>query len=397
MTDNSDFFAEKEVLLFGETDYKEKLSTKVVFGSLSYSVQTAVKGADSAVVFCREKDFAAAKKIFAVILGEGKRAKIITLPKAPATDDVIILLNGASVMIAVGEEDVISFAKAVCARAGISLAVAYSSCRAFGAFSDKTPCGSEGKAPDYLLVSEEFYSLSTKQLMAETFGQVVSSLIDVIDYKVAVLKNAVPYDKVALNFLLDAANVALLNKKFTSDKEALLFASLKIAILKEVSRIFDYSAVEKTAEYLGEQFPFGERRYRAFKVLVGLYSLYLRSDISSLYITPDYLKASKEISEFLSLDECEVVKTLAKFQTDKDIEANAKLKGVARHAFLSDLDAISLKTNRIDEIYRYLYGGRKKLADILCEDMKKAIKATAYTTENNLLAMSRADGFSEYI
>ena len=167
--------------------------------------------------------------------------------------------------------------------------------------------------------------------------------------------------------------------------------------MKEVSRIFDYSAVEKTAEYLGEQFPFGERRYRAFEVLVGLYSLYLRSDISSLYITPDFLKASKEISEFLSLDECEVVKALAKFQTDKDIEANAKLKGVARHAFLSDLDAISLKTNRIDEIYRYLYGGRKKLADISGEDMKKAIKATAYTTENNLLAMSRADGFAEYI
>ena len=377
----------EELLLFGNSNYKNIIRTTVLFCPVSFFAEKVVKGKEKIAVFCAENDFITAKKVKDSFFKLGAAVSVIAFSENADEKNLLFVAENSDMIVAVGEEPIIKKSKLVAEKSGTKIAAVYSSTKMTEAFSKPYA--------DYIIIDEEFCFSNKKQFLIETFGEVVSSLTDLIDYKVAAVKKAAVYDKGAVTLLLEAINFALLAQSFSDARKALSLAALKISVLKEYSDIFKFSASAEVAKYLPPDSPYGERKFRAFKALTPIYRLYL--SCGSLDALPDYVRASKDISDYFKEKEYE---TVLKFAPPKDEEAlkeNAKLLTVVRYPILKDLNATLAKYEYIDELYAYLYNGKKKLSSIPPKTLKKAIKAAAYSAENNLLALLKDDGFADFI
>ncbi len=258
--------------------------------------------------------------------------------------------------------------------------------------------GDEQKLPDFVLLNGEFYNSPKKRYAAESFGEIISSSLDILDYKTASLCGKIKFDPSSATLLSEAVNHAVNIKKFLSPTEGLCFAGIKISLAQNNSEILRFSSSDKVANYLsykGES-GYGERKYRAFLSLLPLYKLYLLSDVSSFGVLPDYLKALKEASEWTGEKEYVIAEKFVK--TDiKSSETRKRIKSVVKSSFIKEIEKLEKNLDYFEQTYSFLYGGRKKLSDYSPSDIKKALKSASFSTEGNLLAFMKDDGFSEFI
>ena len=391
------FYASKdgESLLFDSNDYKEKIRTAVVFGTLDDLAKMLNKKYENLVVFCKETDFVIGKKAQNALSSIGKEAKLVTLNEKTADKGKLSsLLFGKDMLLAIGEDDAIELAKEVAKEKDLALATAYTSSKMTKAF-----CSSETtKSPDYLLVDTELYFLGKKKLQADTFAEVVSSLTDITDYKIASVKKLVKYDREAVITVIEAINYALSAQKFSSEQTALALSALKISMVREYSSFFDFSAVDKATEYISDgKLSYGELRYTIFKIISSLYRLYLKEEIGGLKIIPDTVKASKEITDYFNIKEYDFIREVSFEPSLKSISENEKIKSAVKTALLKDLDAYLEKSDYIEKLYSCIYSGKRKLSPVSPEKIKKAVKRASFTSKGNLLSMAKDDGFADYI
>ncbi|MBR1867962.1 MAG: hypothetical protein IJ800_05225 [Clostridia bacterium] len=344
-----------------------------------------------------ESDFASR----GVKLKNSLLAKGISCHIAPIGDDWIstesyFALAGKEkgLLVCVGEPKFYDLAKKVAKITKEKLFLVPTDCRT----RDILYHDDERKLPDYILINQEFFISPKRRYAAESFGEIVSSALDILDYKTAALCRKTKFDGARATLLSEGINYAVNLNKFSSPAEGLCFAGIKLSLAENFSDISSFSSTDKVADYLGffGDSGRGERKYRAFLSLLPLYKLYLLSDISEFLVPPDFLNALRQTSEWTGLKEYDLADRFV--PTDvKSFEIRKRIKTVVKSSFLKEIEKLEKNLEGFEKTYSFLYGGRKKLSDFSPSEVKKAIKAAAFSTDGNLLAFMKDDGFAEFI
>lgn len=396
MLSESEFYS----YLFSTTEYKDKIHTTILYGTVADLATKFAGTDDKIVVFCVENDFVYAKKAEKELKTALKNVSLRMASERDLNAEAVRALTGdASVIVAVGEEPTISACKGAAFLTGAKLVAIYTSCKMTFALSPDVAlkqCGKQVSASrytDFLIVAPEYYSSQKKQYLVETLGETAAALADIIDYKVAVFKSATTYDKNAVTNLLEAINFALSPEKFTDAHTALTLAAIKIAIAREYSDALKFSAAEKIASFLCGDALHGEKKYRAFLMVIQIYRIYLTEFSPALKTPPDAVRAAKRISDYYRLKEYDI---WSEFSSLSDSFCKQS-KTTLFSALNKDVSAILSKIGYIESLYSYLYNGKHKLSAFSPEEMRMALKRAAYSSENNLLALAKADGFANFI
>ncbi len=396
-----------ETLIFGDSDIKNKITTKILFKPFSDCVNEISENANDIAVVCLDTNFPFGRKIKESFLNAKKRVEQFVLSESDVSfNSIISLAANSELLVAVGDENLFSEIRLAAEFLKIPCALVPINCRQSNILSSysyvKSGSGiikTKSKAAEYVVLDTEFYLSLKKQYALEAFAETISATLDISDYKIAALKGVTVYDRKLVNFLGEGINLALNPINYDEPQTALLIATIKLSAIKEYTPFFEFSSSEKVADYLGKIFPapFGERKYRAFTALLPIIKIYLNSNLDSFYSIPNPTLVAREMSETLREKEYDSVKNIADIPKPDEISAEKKLKRVIKYSFSKDIDELIKKSENFQKTYDYFYSGRRRLSDYTPKQMKKAIKFAAYSSENNLLSMIKNEGFAELL
>ena len=398
---------EEEKFLFGKTNLASEIRTKFIFSTVDKAMDAVSVKGESILVLSRESDFPLGKTLKESFLCASRRATLVTLSdKTVSINSLYALWQDYNTIVAAGDREILDLAKVASTEKNAKCVLIPTDCVQSDILTSIVTVTKNSKKrtvkcnpPDFAIIDKKYYFSPKKQYALEAFGETIACESDVLDYKIAVVKNKYEYKKTFVNLVGEAVYYALNVKKFKDQREPLMFAQLKLAIVKEYSSVLSFSSAAATAKILCEiaPAPFGEAKFIAYKAVLPLAKLYLSGDLQKYEVLPDGLKASKEISELLNEKEYLTARYIKDMPTAEEISENRALKATVRRPFLNDLDVALSDLSRADEIRSYLYNGKHKLSSYSPQEIKKAIKAAAYTSPCNLLALMKSEGFAEFI
>ena len=402
MSDLIDICAADKNPLYNFPEADEKIKTKIIFSGFKEGLtrlSPEIKG-KKALLFCAENAFT---KIGKPILSELENSgalspDIIALDDECLSEEAFFALSGNfDVLVAAGDGELMKIAKSAAQKRGAKCILIPTDCRQSELLSTKD--GDKPLAtPFAAIIDRVLYTTPKKQLCAEAYGDILAASLALIDYKIAVLTGKSTYSPTFYEIARESVSIAVNIRHFLYPQEMLMIAELKLSVAKEYSSALNFSSAETTAKYLGKisDAPLGERKYRAFSVLLPLYKLYMSSDYPLNFVFPDGLKALGETSRFFGIEEHDLV-NLFSIPTPEEREKNIRIKNLVKDNIIKELDGIGAKLGTIGENYRFLYDGRHRLSEFSTEELKKAVKAAAYESNGNLLAIMKAEGFAEFI
>lgn len=400
---NNDLLEPTNGELFASSAIKNQIKTRVLFGKLCDFLSEVSENFKSIAVVCTENNFPFGKKIKESFLKIGKKTEQSVVSDSVSHREIIALKGSSDLLVAVGDEPLFSAVRLAASIAGVSCALIPLNCRQCDILSsysfNSNGDAIKSKPADFVIIDKDFYLSPKKQYACEAFAEIISSIVDVFDYKLAALCGSTSYDRAIVSEIGGCINLALAALKAEEPQTHLITASLIISGVKEYSDFFKFSSSAKTAEYLGKMSfsSYGERKYRAFLAILPILKIFLDNDLEPFSSLADTTLTLKEMSEIFRQKEYLFVKNLPNMPSADDLSKERRLKRLIASSFSKELGEIINLSGNFQKTYNDLYGGRRRLSDYTPKQMKKAIKFAAYSSENNLLSLLKDEGYAELL
>lgn len=302
-------------------------------------------------------------------------------------------------IIAVGNSDLINLAryfatmfklKLVAVLTEVSFMTALS--KTVLMFLDKIPQEFSVKSPDICVIDLTYLAGLKKQAYADAYCQVASKLVALFDKKVDALLKGESF----IEFERILQIISSLTK-ITSDgnpcKISIINAQLRIGqFMREIG---DFSGSERVLSIVLSNIKSGsvyENEFFANKPLIKLYEAFLRVDMLSAMVSPNYNLHIKELGECLNCSELDIIKKYKPL----DFETLKKYVQIIKDGnLIATIKKLASINEKLEENYKFVYKAKQKRADFETKEFLRALNCCGYLTNSGLLKIISDSGALE--
>lgn len=386
---------------------EEELSTKCLFTKVGEGLKKIFSSSPykSVLVVCHDDNFLGqGNDVRKILQSINVFVSLISLGEENLTEDYMSMLyNGENAVVVIGDNELIDLVKAFSSGKNLFSVAIPTTCvmaNVFTSYVKKIENGrvknQKVKVLDAVIIDKAYYASNKKKYTAISYSLLVSKLITLIDYKIAVLGNFTKFNKRIYNYLKETVfTYGLQVSTFKNITDALAIGTLRLSITEELSDILSFGGENIVADVLfaNVNAPIGELQLTAFYKLAPLYLLYLEEGYLTLSL-PDLVSHVFEFSEFANIPEHSLLDGYSKFSPT---ETRKRVLSVAHSSLLKDLKFIKKTIGDVKKTYKFFYNAKQKLSSISPSDLKRYVKEGAYLSNGNLLAFMKDDGFADLI
>ena len=386
---------------------EEELSTKCLFTKVSEGLKEIFISSfyKSVLVVCHDENFLGQGNDVRKILQSIKiNVSLVSLGEENLSKDYIdMLYNGENAVVVIGDNELIDLVKAFSSAKNLFSVAIPTTCVMANIFTSYVKNVEDGrvkkqkvKGLNAVIIDKAYYSSNKKKHTVESYSLLVSKLITLIDYKIAVLGNYTKFNKRIYNYFKETVfTYGLQISTFKNMPDALAVGTLRLSIADELSDILSFGGEITIADLLfaNEKAPIGELQLTVFYKLAPLYLLYLEEGYLN-HSLPDLVSHVFEFSEFANIPEYSLLDGYSKFSPT---ETRKRVLSVAYSSLVKDLKFIIKSIGDVKKTYKFFYNAKQKLSSISASDLKRYVKEGAYLSNGNLLAFMKDDGFADLI
>ena len=244
-----------------------------------------------------------------------------------------------------------------------------------------------------LIYDIELLSKASNISYQESFINVISKLVTLIDYKFRVLITGKEFNKESYLRIKNAISLVAGINAYENRKEILIYAEAVMAVERKTSGVIDDGAVESYADALGlfsSSSRKSDRVFTAMRAIIELYEMLFVNDLSGLLSVPDY-------NGDVAFLEKTTGKTGSYFRKNLNIPFPRRLDIInkillkTKDGFLKEIESVLFVMKAIEKVYNSFNEVIDNENKLPFSAKREALKTATYLTNNITLLSHMRD------
>ena len=237
--------------------------------------------------------------------------------------------------------------------------------------------------PKVILIDIDVLNKAPVKAFQESFINVMSKLVTLIDYKFRVLITGAEFDVKSYQNVKNAISLVAGVNAYENRKEVLIYAEAVLAVERMRSNLLLDGAVELYQDALGmfsSALNKGDKLLTATRVIVELYEMLFTNDLSNLLSVADY---NRDIN-FL---EKTTGKTGSYFRKNLNIPSPRRLEIInkiinkTRSGFQKEVESVLFVLSAIEKVYNSFYNKTEPSEEIPLSTKREALLVATYLSD----------------
>lgn len=236
-------------------------------------------------------------------------------------------------------------------------------------------------------------SKASNEAYQESFINVISKLVTLIDYKFRVLITGREFNEKSYQRIKTAISMVAGINGFENRKEVLIYAEAVLAVERKISDVIDDGAVELYTDALGlfsPNSPKRERIFMAMRSILELYEMLFVSNLGGLISVPDYNADISFLEKSTGKSGSYFRKNLL-IPSPRRLEIINKILIKTKDGFLREIESVLFVMRAIEKVYKSFNGKLDEEHKLTLSAKREGLKASTYLSNKITLLTHMRD------
>ncbi len=244
-----------------------------------------------------------------------------------------------------------------------------------------------------LIYDIDVLSKASNEAYQESFINVISKLVTLIDYKFRVLITGKEFNEKSYQKIKNAISLVAGINAYENRKEVLIYAEAVLATERKLSEVIDDGAVEMYSDALGlfsSKAPKRERLLTAMRSILELYEMLFVSNLSGLLSVPDYNSDISFLEKSTGKSGSYFRKNLL-IPSPRRLDIINRILNKTKDGFLKEIESLLFVMKAIEKVYNSFGWKTDEENKLPLSAKREGLKASTYLSNKITLLTHMRD------